>query len=111
MNTTPFWYVSAAVSSIDNDLEFSFHVPRKEFITNVFSKLDKSLFSGYTVSEIFTPAIVNGKCFRSFSVNIKKPDFNLLSISEWPFIIKSIMENTFNCRFIFFDDYNEFLNE
>ena len=94
----------------EKSLRFVFHGAFKPMLSHVFGQLRDRLFHDYSMTEDMMPAIINGKCYRSLMIRIERPDFHRLSLSEWPLIIKSMMERRFCCEVTYFTDYEKFLN-
>ena len=117
----PVWQVAVAVeptnevsrvagSQDDTTVRLAFHVPHPLLISSVFDRLRGTLFSDYQMTEDVMPQMLNGKCYRSWVVDVSHPDLHRLSISEWPTVIKSMMERRFRVQVTFFDNYEKFLN-
>lgn len=113
----PFYRVAVAVepwepspTESERPLRFWFRVPEPQLVTMIFDKLKGSLFENYSIKEDIHPCIINGKCYQSWVVTVRKPDLHRLSIPEWPTIIKSMMERRFRVRVTCFDKFEKFLN-
>jgi len=91
-------------------LRIVFHGAPKLMLRHVFGLLRERLFKDFSLDEDIMPIIINGKCYRSIIIQIEQPDFHRLSLSEWPLVIKHIMERIFRCEVTFFEDYENFLN-
>jgi hypothetical protein len=102
--------VGEAKESNGKALKFVFHGAVKMMLSHVFSQLRERLFKDYSITENMMPTIMNGKYYRSMTIQIEQPDFHRLSITEWPLIIKSMLERTFRCEVTYFTDFEEFLN-
>jgi hypothetical protein len=112
----PMLQVAMAIEPTDDTqedtyktLRFVFHGAFKLMLSHVFRQLRERLFNDYSVTEEVMQ-IVNGKCYRSLIIQIEQPDLHRLSLTEWPLIIKSMMERTFRCKLTYFTNYEKFLN-
>ena len=107
----PVWQVAVTVEPTDNGAaRLVFRVPHPLLVSTVFDRLKGTLFADYQISEELQPAMLNGKCYRSWVVDVHKPDLYRLSLAEWPAMIKSMMERRFRCQVTCFDNYERFLN-
>lgn len=91
-------------------LRFVFHGAYAKMLNYVFWVLRGRLFDDFRMTEYMVPIILNGKCYRSLIIQIEQPDFHRLSLSEWPLIIRHLMERTFRCQVTYFDNFDKFLN-
>lgn len=107
----PVWQVAVVVEPTDDTtVRLAFHVPHPRLVAAVMDCLQGTLFDGYTISEDICPAIINGKCYRSWVAEVRNPDLHRLSLAEWLSLIKSMMERRFRCQVTCFDDYEKFIN-
>lgn len=98
------------MSDGDMTVCFAFHGATKVMLSHVFTNLKGKLFADYSMTEDIANKMLNGKCCRTLTVRIEQPDFHRLSLSEWPSIIRYLMERTFRCRVTYFEKYELFLN-
>ena len=107
----PVWQVAVAVEPAeDATVRLSFHVPTPLLISTVFDRLKGKLFPDYSLTEEMTPQMLNGKCYRTWVVDVTDPDLHRLSLAEWLPMIKSMMERRFRVKVTCFDNYEKFLN-
>jgi hypothetical protein len=107
----PVYQVAVAVEPTDDGaVRLAFHVPHPRLVTEVMDRLQGTLFEGYAISEDICPAMLNGKCYRSWVVTVRQPDLHRLSLAEWLPMVKSMMERRFNCQVTCFESYERFLN-
>ena len=111
------WQVAFAMEkqevecNTEKPLTFAFHGSCLKMINYVFGQLRGTLYEDYTCKEEIATQILNGKCWHTYIVEIKKPDERWLSANEWPIIIKYMMERRFRCKVTYYKNYNKFLNE
>lgn len=118
----PVWQVAMAIEPTadeklgqrigdkDCPLRFVFHGAKPLMIDVVFTRLRGKLFGGYQMTEEMQTRMLNGKCYRSWVVEVSEPDLHRLSVPEWPAIIKQMMESIFRCQITYFENYETFLN-
>ena len=102
--------VEASHEDAETSLRVVFRGAFKLMLRHVFGHLRQRLFKDFSIVDNITPTIVNGKCYRSMTVQIEKPDLYRLGLAEWPLMIKSMMERTFRVQVTFFESYERFLN-
>ena len=107
----PVWQVALAIEPTGNGpLRLVFHVPHPRLVVTVFNQLRGTLFKDYQMTEEVMTQMLNGKCYQAWVVDVIQPDLHRLSLSEWPAMIKSMMERRFRCQVKCFDSYEKFLN-
>ena len=105
------WQVAMAVEpGEDGMLRFAFHAPCPSLIKDVFDRLRGTLFEDYQITEEVMGQIINGKCYRAWVAEVRGADTHKLSVTEWPMVIKGMMERRFRCRVTYFENYDKFLN-
>ena len=105
------WKVAVFVEPIeDGTLRIAFRLPNPILVSTIFDRLRGTLFYSYKMVENIMTNIVNGKCYRSWIVSVNQPYFQRLSLSEWPVIVKNMMEQRFHCNVTCFENYEKFIN-
>lgn len=95
----------------DGALRFAFHGATQRMLTHVFRTLQKGgLFADYVITESTQMPMVNGRSYRTLTVEVARPDLQRLSKGEWPQLIAHLMQSTWRCRVTCFDRYQKFLN-